>query len=133
MWLDFASPGFLLSVPRTTFRNAFYRSERSFKIALSNILHMYTIGAVIMRFRPPFFCFIPIFSKDFKKCSQDVPFLNLAVLFLETTELITVSQISVPRPDLPHTNPSCETNLVSELKSEKQFRKGVSPGDGHLK
>ena len=92
---------------------------------------MYTIGAVIMRFRPPFFCFIPIFSKDFKKCSQDVPFLNLAVLFSETTELITVSQISVPRPDLPHTNPSCETNLVSELKSEKQFRKGVSPGDGH--
>ena len=58
-------------------------------------------------------------------------FLNLVVLFLETIELIIVSQILILRPDLPHTNPSCETNLVSESKSEKQFRKGVSPGDRH--
>ena len=70
-----------------------------------------------------------MFSQDFKKWSQNVTFLNLVVLFLETIELIIVSQILILRPDLPHTNPSCETNLVSESKSEKQFRKGVSPGD----
>ena len=40
------------------------------KIILRNILHMYTIGAVIVCFKPLFFCFIPKFPKDFKKFDQ---------------------------------------------------------------
>ena len=56
-------------------------------------------------------------------------FLNLGVLILVTMKMVTVSRILILRPDLLHTNPSFEANLVSESKSEKQFRRVFRGGD----
>ena len=84
-----------MSIPARTLPKGADPSEGSYKINLRNILHMYTIGAVIVCFKPFFFCFIPKFPKDFKKLDQTLKFLNLGVLILETRKIITVSRILI--------------------------------------
>ena len=108
----------LMSVSTRTLPKGAEGSAGSYKINLRNILHMYTIGAVFVCFKPFFFCFIPKFPKDFKNFDQTLKFLNLGVLILETRKMIMGSRILILRPDLPQTNPSFEANLVTESKSE---------------
>ena len=112
-----------MSIPARTLPKGADPSEGSYKINLRNILHMYTIGAVFVCFKPFFFCFIPKFPKDFKKLDQTLKFLNLGVLILETRKIITVSRILI--------RGSFEANLVSESKSEKWFRRVFRGGDRH--
>ena len=118
-----------MSVSTRTLPQGVEGSAGSYKINLRDILHMYTIGAVIMCSKPFFFCFIPKFPKDFKNFSQTVKFLNLDVLILETMKMAAVSRILILRPDLPQTRGFCEANLVSESKSKKQFRRVFRGGD----
>ena len=95
-----------MSIPARALPKGADGSAGSYKINLRNILHMYTIGAVFVSFKPFFFCFIPKFPKDFKKLDRTLKFLNLGVLILETRKMIMGSRILILRPDLPQTNPS---------------------------
>ena len=81
-----------MSVSTRTLPQGVKGSAGSYKINLRNILHMYTIGAVIVCFKPYFFCFIPKFPKDFKNFDQTLKFLNLGVLILETRKMIMGDQ-----------------------------------------
>ena len=81
-----------MSVSTRTLPKGAEGSAGSYKINLRNILHMYTIGAVFVCFKPFFFCFIPKFPKDFKNFDQTLKFLNLGVLILETRKMIMGSR-----------------------------------------